>query len=309
VLFVLGRSIALGRRGGLLSVLGNALGMLPAIAAVALGIGALVAQSVVVFTIVKVIGAAYLVFLGIQAIRHRGRGRCRMPRGPAVDLPSPARGLRRRHHEPEDHRVLRRRCCRSSWITRPAASRWQLASSGLVFFGWPSSWTAPGPHRRHAPGLVRASPKRVGTARRRGRRHDDRLGGALLVTGAKELVLRYTRDLDRVVAGRSVREDARDILGLGLTRPAPVAPHAQRCGRRPGHVMRLRHCTQVSIEIASASSASIQGLVDLQLDPRDAGVLVPGDARDQQAVAIPVRDIDARLDLDGAVGPQPRSVQ
>ena len=71
VLFVLGRSIALGRRGGLLSVLGNALGMLPAIAAVALGIGALVAQSVVVFTIVKVIGAAYLVFLGIQAIRHR----------------------------------------------------------------------------------------------------------------------------------------------------------------------------------------------------------------------------------------------
>jgi threonine/homoserine/homoserine lactone efflux protein len=71
VLFVLGRSLALGRRGGLLSVLGNALGMLPAIAAVALGIGALVAQSVVVFTIVKVVGAAYLVFLGVQAIRHR----------------------------------------------------------------------------------------------------------------------------------------------------------------------------------------------------------------------------------------------
>lgn len=71
VLFVLGRSISLGRRGGLLSVLGNALGMLPAIAAVALGIGALVAQSVVIFTIVKIIGAGYLVFLGIQAIRHR----------------------------------------------------------------------------------------------------------------------------------------------------------------------------------------------------------------------------------------------
>jgi threonine/homoserine/homoserine lactone efflux protein len=71
VLFVLGRSIALGRRGGLLSVLGNALGMLPAIAAVALGIGALVAQSVVVFTIVKIVGAAYLIFLGVQAIRHR----------------------------------------------------------------------------------------------------------------------------------------------------------------------------------------------------------------------------------------------
>lgn len=71
VLFVLGRSIALGRRGGLLSVLGNALGMLPAIAAVSLGIGALVTQSVVVFTVVKLAGAVYLVFLGVQAIRHR----------------------------------------------------------------------------------------------------------------------------------------------------------------------------------------------------------------------------------------------
>lgn len=71
VLFVLGRTIALGRRGGLLSVLGNALGMLPAIAAVALGVGALIASSVVVFTIVKIAGAAYLVYLGIQSIRHR----------------------------------------------------------------------------------------------------------------------------------------------------------------------------------------------------------------------------------------------
>ncbi|QAY72449.1 LysE family translocator [Agromyces protaetiae] len=71
VLFVIGRSLALGRLGGLLSVLGNAIGMIPLVAAVALGVGALVAQSVVVFTIVKFAGAAYLVYLGIQAIRHR----------------------------------------------------------------------------------------------------------------------------------------------------------------------------------------------------------------------------------------------
>ena len=71
VLFVIGRSLALGRAGGLLSVLGNALGMLPLIAAVALGVGAVVAQSVVVFTIIKFAGAAYLVYLGVQAIRHR----------------------------------------------------------------------------------------------------------------------------------------------------------------------------------------------------------------------------------------------
>ena len=72
VLFVIGRSLALGRRGGLLSVLGNALGMVPQIIAVALGVGVVLAQSIVLFTIIKFAGAAYLVYLGIQAIRHRG---------------------------------------------------------------------------------------------------------------------------------------------------------------------------------------------------------------------------------------------
>lgn len=71
VLFVIGRSLALGRAGGLLSVLGNALGMLPLVVAVSVGVGALVAQSAVVFAIIKFGGAAYLVYLGVQAIRHR----------------------------------------------------------------------------------------------------------------------------------------------------------------------------------------------------------------------------------------------
>ena len=73
VLFTIGRALALGRMGGLLSVLGNALGLLPVIALVALGVGGIVAQSVVLFTILKVAGALYLVYLGVQAIRHRGR--------------------------------------------------------------------------------------------------------------------------------------------------------------------------------------------------------------------------------------------
>ncbi|TKV58420.1 LysE family translocator [Nakamurella flava] len=71
VLFTIGRSLALGRRAGVLSVLGNALGILPAIVAVAFGLGAVVAASVVAFTIIKLVGAAYLVYLGVQAIRHR----------------------------------------------------------------------------------------------------------------------------------------------------------------------------------------------------------------------------------------------
>jgi threonine/homoserine/homoserine lactone efflux protein len=78
VLFVIGRTLALGRRGGLLSVLGNALGELLQIAAVALGVGVLLAQSVVLFSAVKFAGAAYLIYLGVQAIRHHG-GRAAAP--------------------------------------------------------------------------------------------------------------------------------------------------------------------------------------------------------------------------------------
>ena len=71
VLFVIGRSLSLGRVGGLLSVLGNSAGSLLAAVAVAVGVGYVIAQSAVLFTIVKVVGAAYLIYLGAQAIRHR----------------------------------------------------------------------------------------------------------------------------------------------------------------------------------------------------------------------------------------------
>lgn len=71
VLFTIGRSLSLGRVGGLLSVVGNATGALVISVAIAFGLGALLEKSVVVFTIVKVLGAAYIIFLGIQAIRHR----------------------------------------------------------------------------------------------------------------------------------------------------------------------------------------------------------------------------------------------
>ena len=71
VLFIIGRSLALGRRGGVLSVVGTTLGMLVLVVLVALGLGVIVAQSIVLFTIVKFAGAAYLIWLGIQAIRHR----------------------------------------------------------------------------------------------------------------------------------------------------------------------------------------------------------------------------------------------
>lgn len=72
VLFVIGRSLAFGRVGGILSVLGNATGVLTQIVLVALGVGTVIAQSALLFAMVKYLGAAYLIYLGIQAIRHRG---------------------------------------------------------------------------------------------------------------------------------------------------------------------------------------------------------------------------------------------
>jgi threonine/homoserine/homoserine lactone efflux protein len=52
-------------------VIGNAAGVYIVAAAVAFGLGSLVQRSIVAFTVVKAIGAAYLVWLGVQAIRHR----------------------------------------------------------------------------------------------------------------------------------------------------------------------------------------------------------------------------------------------
>jgi len=71
VLFVVSRGVALGRRAALVTVVGNAAGVYVQVLLVAAGLGALVERSVAVYTAVKLTGAAYLVYLGVQAVRHR----------------------------------------------------------------------------------------------------------------------------------------------------------------------------------------------------------------------------------------------
>jgi threonine/homoserine/homoserine lactone efflux protein len=71
VMFVVGRALSLGRRAALVTVAGNALGFYVQVVLVAIGLGAVVESSVAVFTAIKLIGAAYLVWLGLQAIVHR----------------------------------------------------------------------------------------------------------------------------------------------------------------------------------------------------------------------------------------------
>jgi len=71
VLFTVSRALMVGRRGALQTALGNATGASLQIVAVAAGVGAIVQRSVEIFTVVKLAGAGYLIFLGVQAIRHR----------------------------------------------------------------------------------------------------------------------------------------------------------------------------------------------------------------------------------------------
>jgi threonine/homoserine/homoserine lactone efflux protein len=72
VLFIVGRALAHGRRAALTSVAGNTTGVVLIVLAVALGIGAVAAASAAVFAVLKFLGAAYLVYLGVQTWRHRG---------------------------------------------------------------------------------------------------------------------------------------------------------------------------------------------------------------------------------------------
>jgi threonine/homoserine/homoserine lactone efflux protein len=72
VLFIVGRALAHGRRAALASVAGNTAGASLVVIVVALGFGAVAARSVAVFIVLKIVGAAYLIYLGVHTFRARG---------------------------------------------------------------------------------------------------------------------------------------------------------------------------------------------------------------------------------------------
>ncbi|MCO5400968.1 LysE family translocator [Ralstonia soli] len=62
--YIVGRSVSQGRAAGLLSALGVSAGCCVHVLAVAFGLTAVLAASTVAFTVIKVVGAAYLIYLG-----------------------------------------------------------------------------------------------------------------------------------------------------------------------------------------------------------------------------------------------------
>jgi threonine/homoserine/homoserine lactone efflux protein len=71
VLFVVSRGVALGRRAALATVLGNTAGLAVLAIVVSLGLGSIVERSLAVFTVIKLAGAAYMIFLGVRMFRDR----------------------------------------------------------------------------------------------------------------------------------------------------------------------------------------------------------------------------------------------
>lgn len=104
VLYVVARTVEQGRTAGLVSVLGLEAGALVHVTAAAAGLSALVASSPAAFTALRYAGAAYLIWLGIRALRC-GRDQAQASRpdrasyrrlfrdGVVVDLLNPKTGL------------------------------------------------------------------------------------------------------------------------------------------------------------------------------------------------------------------------
>lgn len=74
LLFTIGRALTVSRRAALWSVVGNGVGVTVQALLVAAGIGGVVAASANAYLVIKILGAGYVIWLGIQAIRTRNDG-------------------------------------------------------------------------------------------------------------------------------------------------------------------------------------------------------------------------------------------
>jgi RhtB (resistance to homoserine/threonine) family protein len=73
-MYILGRSISQGKKAGILSALGIATGALVHCLFAALGLSIILAKSALAFEIVKYVGAAYLIFLGVKMLISKSNG-------------------------------------------------------------------------------------------------------------------------------------------------------------------------------------------------------------------------------------------
>jgi len=82
VLYIIARSVEQGRLAGIVSTLGVGFGTMFHVAAAALGISALLAASATAFGVLKYLGAAYLIYLGVRKLMERDLDTRRRARAP-----------------------------------------------------------------------------------------------------------------------------------------------------------------------------------------------------------------------------------
>jgi threonine/homoserine/homoserine lactone efflux protein len=80
-LYIVGRSSTQGWRAGAIAALSIGVGTMVHIAAAALGLSAILAASAAAFAVVKMVGAAYLLYVGFSLIRSAGKGASRLAAG------------------------------------------------------------------------------------------------------------------------------------------------------------------------------------------------------------------------------------
>ena len=138
VVFVIGRALDYGRGVALASVAGNSLGLLTIVVLVAFGLGVMVQESIVVFHVLKLVGAAYLVYLGVEAIRRRKEFLDQSPAGLAGPATTWRRAIRQGYvvgvSNPKGYMILA--AVLPQFVDRGAGHiQVQLLLLGLLAFG------------------------------------------------------------------------------------------------------------------------------------------------------------------------------
>jgi threonine/homoserine/homoserine lactone efflux protein len=90
-MFIVGQAFSRGRRTAAVTVFGNAVGAYLQVVLVAFGIGLLVERSLAVFDVMKLLGAAYLVCIGVRAFLRRGSVQTDLAAESALSTPAALR--------------------------------------------------------------------------------------------------------------------------------------------------------------------------------------------------------------------------
>ncbi len=117
MLYVLARSLAGGKREGVLSALGTFLGGMVHVFAAAAGVSIILAKSAAAFATVKYAGAAYLCFLGVRMILDARRENADIPRSHRLQN---RHAIRSGRASPPRCSIPRPRC--SSFPSSPSSS-------------------------------------------------------------------------------------------------------------------------------------------------------------------------------------------